>query len=184
MRKQAFSEAGEFDAEKYPHSSIEDIELGLRLRQRGLRIRLDPALLATHLKVWRLPNLLHTEVCRRALPWSRLIVERGWWPESLNLEPGERLRALLCVGWVSSVLPTLLGIVPLWLPLLLLAAIIAANWDLLVYFRERRGTLFAIGGVAYHQLYYLYSIATLAYCLCAHRWHSIRRRFDRRADTV
>jgi hypothetical protein len=66
------------------------------------------------------------------------------------------------VGWVSSVLPTLLGIVPLWLPLLLLAAIIAANWDLLVYFRERRGTLFAIGGVAYHQLYYLYSIATLA----------------------
>jgi len=184
IRKQAFSEAGGFDAEKYPHSSIEDIELGFRLRHRGLRIWLERALLATHLKVWRLPNLLHTEVCRRALPWSRLIVEHGWWPDTLNLERGERFRAVLCAACLSSILPALLGMAPLWLPLVLLASIVVANRDLLVYFAERRGTLFAIGGVAYHQLYYLYSIATLAYCLAANRWHAVRRRFDRREGTA
>ncbi len=80
---------------RYPHPSIEDIELGWRLRQRGLAIQIVPALQATHLKVWRLKNLLHTEIFRRAVPWSRLIHAHGAGAQTLNLGRGERLRALL-----------------------------------------------------------------------------------------
>jgi glycosyltransferase involved in cell wall biosynthesis len=177
---EAFAEAGGFDADKYPQSSIEDIELGLRLRQRGLRIHLEPALLATHLKVWRLPNLLRTEVWRRAMPWARLIIEHGWWSRNLNMDNGERLRALLAACWLSTLALAAAGLAPSWPALILLGLIAVANRRLFDYFRRRRGILFAIGGVLYHQLYYLYSAGAFAYCLAAHRWSAMRRRLDRR----
>jgi GT2 family glycosyltransferase len=180
ITRQAFVEVGGFDADKYPQSSIEDIELGLRLRQRGLRIYLEPALLATHLKVWRLPNLLRTEVCRRAMPWSRLIVEHGWWSRSLNMDAGECLRALLAACWLLTLLLAAARLAPAWTALIPLGLIAAANWRLFSFFRRRRGTVFAIGGVLYHQLYYLYSAGAFAYCLVVHRWSAMRRRLDRR----
>lgn len=181
VAKRAFADAGGFDAERYPHSSIEDIELGLRLRQRGLRIHLEPALLATHLKVWRLSNLLHTEVFRRAVPWSMLIVAHGWWSTSLNMGRGERIRALLAACLPLALLFAVLGVAPSWLALILLAFTAVANRSLFSYFRHRRGVLFALGGVLYHQFYYLYSSAAYAYSLAAHGWSAIRRRFDRRS---
>jgi GT2 family glycosyltransferase len=180
ITRRAFAEAGGFDADKYPYSSIEDLELGLRLRQRGLRIYLEPALLSTHLKVWRLRNLLHTEIYRRAMPWSRLIVEHGWWSRSLNMDAGERLRALLAAGWLATLLLAATGLAPAWPALICLAVIAVSNWRLFNYFRQRRGTLFAIGGVFYHQLYYLYSAGAFAYCLAAYRCLALRRRLDRR----
>jgi GT2 family glycosyltransferase len=179
VASQAFADAGGFDADSYPHSSIEDIELGLRLRRRGLHIRLEPALLATHLKVWRLRNLLHTEVWRRAVPWSRLIAAHGWWSGSLNMGHGERLRALLAACTVSALLLAALGLAPVWPALLLVVVAAVANGHLFGYFRQRRGTLFAIGGVLYHQLYYLYSAAAFAYCLAAHGGSALRRRWNR-----
>jgi glycosyltransferase involved in cell wall biosynthesis len=180
VARQAFAEAGGFDGAKYPHSSIEDIELGLRLRQRGLRIHLEPALLATHLKVWRLANLLHTEVCRRAIPWSRLIIEHGWWSTNLNMDGGERARALLAAYWLAAVLLAAARVWPPWPALIFLGLVALANMRLFDYFRRRRGMLFAIGGVLYHQVYYLYSVAAFAYSLVAYRWSALRRRFDRR----
>lgn len=181
VARNAFADIGGFDAEKYPYSSIEDIELGLRLRQRGLRIHLEPALLATHLKVWRLRNLLHTEICRRAMPWSRLIVAQGWWSRNLNTSPSERFRATLAACCMLALLGAAAGLTPLWPALVLFAVVAVANRRLFGYFRKRRGTLFAIGGVLYHQLYYLYSAATIAYCLAACGQSSLRRRFGRRA---
>ncbi|MGH8713340.1 MAG: glycosyltransferase [Casimicrobiaceae bacterium] len=184
IRRQAFIEAGGFDAAQYPHASIEDIELGLRLRERGLRIYLEPALLATHLKVWRLANLVHTEIFRRALPWSRLIVAHGWWSRTLNMDYGERLRALLAAGCLLELGLAAARLSPAWLTLSMLVAIAAANARLFTFFRRRRGTLFAIGGVLYQQLYYLYSSAAFAWCLVAHRCSAVRHHFDRRANAV
>ncbi|MFN2431801.1 MAG: glycosyltransferase, partial [Gemmatimonadota bacterium] len=42
VRRAAFESVGGFDAARYPVPSIEDIELGRRMRARGMRIRLDP----------------------------------------------------------------------------------------------------------------------------------------------
>ncbi|HEY2863538.1 MAG TPA: glycosyltransferase [Casimicrobiaceae bacterium] len=184
IRKDVFVEAGGFDADKYPYSSIEDIELGMRLRRRGLRIDAEPALLATHLKVWRLRNLLHTEVFRRAVPWSRLIVANDGWSDSLNTGVAERLRALLAVGCLSALLLAAVGIVPLWLAATALAAIAVANAPLFRFFQSRRGILFAIGGVLYHQLYYLYSAAAYACCQLVPSWSSLRRRVADRSDAA
>lgn len=170
IRKTAFLDAGGFDAARYPKPSIEDIELGGRLRQRGLSIRLAPELQATHLKVWRLGNLLHTEIFRRALPWSRLIHSRAGVPATLNVSRAEQWRALLAISLLTSLPLALAGRVPYWLPTAMLFGAAAANWKLIALFYRRRGLIFALGAMLFHQLYYVYGAAAFAWCWIEQRW--------------
>jgi hypothetical protein len=109
-----------------------------------------------------------------------LIIEHGWWSKNLNMDDGERFRALLAACWLALLLLAAAGLASIWPALILLVLIAVANRRLLSFFWRRRGMLFAIGGVLYHQLYYLYSAGAFAYCLAAHRWSAIRRRLDRR----
>lgn len=164
VRKDAFLAAGGFDVVRYARPSIEDIELGYRLRAAGGRIVLLPALRGTHLKVWRLPNLIHTEVFCRAIPWARLMLFQTGMVNDLNVGTAERLRAALAglffVGSVASLHPA----VPGWIALALLGAIMLANGNLLRLFYRRKGPLFALGGVLFHQIYYLYSSAAFVWC--------------------
>ena len=164
VRSDAFLAAGGFDAARYPYPSIEDIELGFRLRERGCAITLVPEIQGTHLKVWRLANLLHTDIARRALPWSRLILERTGLPDSLNVGTRERLNAILAAALVASVVLAATRLVPVWIPVVALLAVAIANRRLFVAFQRARGTFFAIGAVAFHQLYYVYSGAAFAWC--------------------
>jgi GT2 family glycosyltransferase len=94
---QSSFELGGFDAERYRYPSIEDIDFGYRLRDAGGRIVLEPALQGRHLKEWRFVNLVHTEIFRRALPWSRLMLKRKDFTDDLNLGKGERARAVLAL---------------------------------------------------------------------------------------
>lgn len=163
IRATAFREAGGFDAARYPAPSIEDIELGARLRDRGHDIWLAPELRATHLKAWHFANLLHTEIFRRALPWSRLIHSRPGRSATLNVTPAERLRALLALALAVSLPLAAAAVAPRWLPLALLAAILIGNRRLLALFRRRRGVAFALAAMLYHQVYYLYASAAFAW---------------------
>ena len=91
MRRQAFLDAGGFQRERYKYPSIEDIELGHRMIKAGGRIRLLRQVQCTHLKVWRFGNLVHTEIFRRAIPWSRLIINSGdGIPNDLNVGMAEQ----------------------------------------------------------------------------------------------
>jgi GT2 family glycosyltransferase len=183
IRKQAFLEAGGFDGVRYPKSSVEDIELGWRLRQRGLDIQLVPALQAKHLKVWRLKGLLHTEIFLRAIPWSRLIQAHGTWPDALNIGRGERLRALLVICCLCTIVLAAAGQTQAWLPAVMLGGVGVANGRLFAFFRRRRGAMFALGAVAFHQFYYLYSTGAFAWCWIEHGWSTARQAFKRSADT-
>jgi glycosyltransferase involved in cell wall biosynthesis len=169
IRKAAFLEAGGFDAERYPEPSIEDIELGLRLRRRGLRILLLPGLQGKHLKVWRLANLLHTEIFRRALPWSRLVLSGAGGGNALNIRTAERWRALLALAFLGGLPLALAAAAPWWLAVVLLAGVLVANRKLLALFRRRRGLLFALGGVLFHQIYYFYASVAFAWSWVALR---------------
>jgi glycosyltransferase involved in cell wall biosynthesis len=170
VRREVFLACNGFDAQSYPYPSIEDIELGFRLRQRGLRIILAPDVQGTHLKVWRLANLLHTEIFRRALPWSRLIHARTGLPNVLNVSAGERINAALAAGLVASIALAAFRLVPFWIPLAVLGAVAFANRRLFSGLRRARGPLFALAGVAFHQLYYLYGSAVYAWCWLERRF--------------
>lgn len=164
MRKAVFIAAGGFDAERFPYPAIEDIELGYRVHAAGGRIRLLPELHGTHLKAWRLANLLHTEIFRRALPWSRLLLSRGDLQDDLNISNVERLCALLAGLWLLSIIAALAGLLVWWLPVLLSALLLLVNSGLVKLFFRRGGVYTAIAGLLFHQLYYLYSSAVFVYC--------------------
>ena len=92
IRREIFLAAGGFD-ESYTRPSIEDIELGHRLRAAGRRIALDPSVLVKHLKRWTFASMVRSDIFDRALPWTRLIVRSSRLPDDLNLAVSQRLSA-------------------------------------------------------------------------------------------
>lgn len=164
VRTNAFLAAGGFDVVRYTRPSIEDIELGYRLRAAGGRILLLPALQGTHLKVWRFFNLIHTEVFCRAIPWSRLMLSQTGLVDDLNVGTAERLRAVVAGLFFLSCAAALLSGVPAWIALAMFGVVALANGSLLRLFYRRKGPLFALGGLLFHQVYYSYSSAAFAWC--------------------
>ena len=157
-----------FDVERYRVPSIEDIELAYRIRAVGGRILLDAKLHATHLKAWTVLEVIKVDLFRRAIPWARLMIGRTGLTDDLNVTVGERLRAGLAgLFFLSLFLPFLFA--SLWLaPALATAAVFAANKSFLAFMRARRGFLFAIGSLLFHQVYYVYSAAAFVCCLLEH----------------
>jgi GT2 family glycosyltransferase len=85
VRKSAFDRTGGFDNRRL---AIEDIDLGSRLHHNGYRIHLENTLLVKHLKRWTFFSIIMTDIFHRALPWSRLIMERRELRNDLNLTTG------------------------------------------------------------------------------------------------
>ncbi|MEB3332287.1 MAG: glycosyltransferase [Synechococcaceae cyanobacterium] len=167
VRREAFLGVGGFDAATYPHPSIEDIELGLRLSDGGGRILLDPSIQGTHHKRWTLASMVSTDIRRRALPWSRLLLRRRQGSTSLNLDGDARLSSLL---WLLALLgaaawPFVPGIWPV--PLLALALLLLLNRRFYGLCRRRGGILLALAAVGLHGLYFLYSLVSYSCVWCS-----------------
>ena len=163
VRKDAFRSAGGFDIHRFTRPSIEDIELGYRLRAAGGRILLIPELQSTHLKEWRFVNLIHTEVFCRAIPWSRLIFEQPEMASDLNVGLAERLRAILAGVFFLAIALSLIGYQPWWSGVAVFSVAVLANSRLFALFYRRKGVMFALAGLLFHQLYYLYSSLAFVY---------------------
>ena len=175
VRRQAFIDVGGFDIERYRRPSIEDIELGYRLRENGGRIVLLPEIKGTHLKVWRFANLIYTEVFCRAIPWSRLMLSRTGLVDDLNVGTLERVRALLAMMFLLSISAVVLLRVNPWLIVIMFIIVAAANVKLVKLFFRKKGWLFAVGGLLFHQLYYIYSSLAFAWCWLTYQWSRVRK---------
>lgn len=166
VRRDVFLAVGGFDAHRYPRPSIEDIELGYRLRAAGYTIVLNKAAQAQHLKVWTVRSMLKTDVLDRAIPWTRLNLEARAMPDDLNLRLSQRIAALLpCLAVVYLAALPLTRPTWQWLvvPLLLaLGLVVALNLPFYRFFARQRGILFAVEVIPFHLLYYLYSVAAFA----------------------
>lgn len=176
VQRSLFLQLGGFDARRYRYPSIEDIELGYRIGDAGGKIVLEPRLQGKHLKEWRFVNLVHTEVFRRALPWSRLMLERKDITDDLNVGKSERLRAALTGAVLLSLFGWAVGWLSGWVPVALLTTLIAANASFIVFFARTRGLLFAARAFWFHQLYYLYGSAAFVVAMAAHHLGRARSR--------
>jgi len=174
VRRQAFLAVGGYDCVTYERPSIEDIELGYRLRAAGGRIALVPPMQGTHLKQWTLWGVVHTDIVCRALPWSRLLLSTPHANAALNTRGGERAKAALAACFWLALLLALVGAVDAWVPLLLFCAALYTNRQLFALFRRRRGWIFGLAGVLFHQLYYVYSTAAFVYAWLESRLHPQR----------
>ena len=137
IRRELFQEFGGFD-ESYDSSSIEDIELGMRLNAAGVQIRLDHRAQAQHLKRWTFPEMSRTDIFRRGIPWTRLILKRRRMPNDLNLRWSQRVS--VAAAWIALAACT--GHIRLMLAALVVVA--ACNGRFLGFLKERAGWSFAI----------------------------------------
>ena len=188
LRLATFQALGGFDEHTYRRPSIEDIDLGYRLRRRGGEIRLLKDMRCRHLKRWTVRSLLRTDIFERGVPWTVLL-----WREArarrtsepllatgdllrlpdpalarqpllmdLNLQTSNRLSvaltALLVLSMVLLPLPPVAWPVPFGLAL----ALLALNWRLYTFFAHRRGLVFALAAIPWHWLYYLYNSLSFA----------------------
>jgi hypothetical protein len=168
VRRDALLAADGFDEERFPHASIEDIELGIRLHRAGARIMLDPAIQGKHLKVWTLTGMTSTDLFRRGVPWLRLMLEDGSHSTALNLGWRQRVATGASVTLVA-------GLAKRNARLTAASAAVLLALDERFYrllFRQRGIALVAIG-VPLHVAHRITSAAAVPLALAAHL-------FDRR----
>lgn len=177
--REVFLQLNGFDENRYTKPSIEDIELGLRLWNAGYQIRLDKDLQVKHAKKWSWCSFLRTEILNRALPWSKLIIEKGALSSDLNLKVIYRISSFLAGIILLLLILTILdavGIIEIGLikyfiglTLLLIITVVILNLDLYNFFLHKRGLKFTFLSVPLHLFYYLYSGITFAICWIVHK---------------
>jgi GT2 family glycosyltransferase len=138
IRRAAFLAADGFD-ERFSRPSVEDIELGYRLSDRGARILLDPGICVTHTKRWTVWNSVLTDLLDRGIPWMALLLERGDIPDDLNISLRHRIATALTAAALLCLAAC--GRSPLWLlPSLVLAALaLTTDAGLLQFIYRKRG---------------------------------------------
>ena len=156
IRRDVFLTMGGFD-ETYIKPSIEDIELGYRLKKAGHTIRLCKSLQVKHWKRWTVVSMLQADFFQRALPWTQLIHRNRGFVNDLNIGISGRASVIVTFGLLGALL------LSPWQPLLLVGAAVMGlmlfilNVRLYRFFLEKRGLRFAVQAIPWHWLYFLYS---------------------------
>jgi GT2 family glycosyltransferase len=193
IRNAAFLAHGGFD-ETRTRPCLEDIELGLRLRQAGRQIWLDKDLQVKHLKRLRFWTVLKIDIADRAIPWTRLILRFHQMPADLNLMWGQRF-SVLASGWtlLALLLAAVFALSSRPRPAIALAlsaalaacAVAALNRGFYGFLVRVRGLRFALGAFPLHCLYFLCGGAGFAIGLAAHQtdlWRAWLVTPEHRAD--
>jgi GT2 family glycosyltransferase len=171
VRKSRFDDVGGFDEERYPHSSVEDIELGVRLAAAGARIVLDPTMLGTHLKRWTLAEMARTDLFRRGIPWIELMLRHRRLGGDLNLSWRHRASTVAVAGGVLAALARRRALV-----LAAAGAFVALNARFYGVLRRKRGAGGAVAGVGLHALHHALALMAVPAGLVL---HLLRRAFRR-----
>lgn len=156
IRREVFLSVNGFD-ENYRLPSIEDIELGYRLKDAGHRIRLVPKLQVKHLKRWEALSLIRTDLLQRAIPWTELLLGRKSERNDLNLGIAYKVSIVVSFLFCGAMLFAMFQWQALVVGLILFACFLVINWPLFQFFYRKRGAGFAAASVCWRFIYDLYS---------------------------
>ena len=164
IRREIFLSIGGFDI-AYRRPTIEDIELGYRLKASGFRIGLFKDIQVKHLKRWGVRSLLKADFFYRALPWTELILREQRLDNDLNLSLTSRLSVILSFGLLGSlsfgIFSGLLG----WNLTAVLGLTTAMQISLMLwlntpfyqFLHRERDLWFMLQALPWHWLYFFYS---------------------------
>jgi hypothetical protein len=119
--------------------------------------------------------MVKVDVTRRAIPWTRLLIERPGTGGDLNLESGQKLCVALAFLGVGALAAGLVLSAARsaglwwWGPLVSALPILWINRGFYALCLRHRGPLFALASVLLHLLYYLYSGVAFITAHIAHR---------------
>lgn len=154
MRASVFWEVGGFD-ERFGRPSVEDIDLGYRVRRAGHRLRLDPRFRGEHLKHWTIWSSIATDIFARGIPWTQLILKYRVLANDLNTRHELRwsvVMAYLCVGALLMAIHTSWAVVPALGALLAMVGLNRGHFRWLV---GQRGVTFALQVIPVHLFHHL-----------------------------
>ena len=154
IRRDIFLENSGFD-ESYAGATLEDVDLGYRLANRGVKIELHPDIQVTHSKAWTFGSVLKSDVRDRGVPWTLLILRHRRMPNDLNVKRSQRLSVAL-----ACLFPFLLAFTPTWpiagaVAAACLLMVAAVNVPFYGFLAHRLGVLFALRAVPAHFLHLL-----------------------------
>ena len=149
IKRDVFTAAGGFN-EQYKGSSIEDIELGYRLKSMGYNIRLEKSLQVTHMKEWRPISLIKSDLIDRAIPWTELSIRYKNNVNDLNLSYSSKISVVLVYLMILT-FPINISVSSAFFIIL-----ISINLPIYRFYYQKRGLIFVLMTVPWHSLYYLY----------------------------
>jgi glycosyltransferase involved in cell wall biosynthesis len=157
VRRSVFLAIKGFDVKRYPRPSIEDIDLGYRLKQAGYKIYLAKDLQVKHHKAWQLFGLVKTEVVDRGIPWTKLLLSNKFnRVNELNLDTNSRLSVVATYSLILCLLVSTINLIALIPSLICAVLLLYWNWDTYRFFSQKRGLIFALKVIPIHWLYYFY----------------------------
>jgi hypothetical protein len=137
-------------------------------------VRLVKDLQVKHLKRWRLVDMLTTDLLRRAVPWTELMLRERRMVNDLNVRTRDRISVVL-----AFIILTALSAAWLWPALLAAAAValvllVTVNAELFLFYLRRRNGLFAIGAIPLYWVFLLicglgFAIGTIRHLLAPSR---------------
>ena len=158
VKRQLFLKLDGFDLKKYPRPSIEDIELGYRLKASGANILLAKELQVKHHKAWKIFGLMKTDIFDRGIPWTMLLLsDKSKRINDLNLQSSNRISAITSYSLLLCLLISIYNYFAIIPSLIFTGLLLSLNWDTYQFFYQKRGFWFALKVFPLHWLYYLYA---------------------------
>jgi glycosyltransferase involved in cell wall biosynthesis len=171
VRRDLFRAVGGFDTDRFVRPQVEDIELGYRLRDAGVHLLLEPGIAASHLKDWRLGQMLRTDFRDRAVPWMRLLLaRRGRIRPSLNIGRIEQGKVALAGAALVTTLaaPMLESVALAWTAAALLGVLLVSNLPTWIWFAREGGLGLAAASVPLQLWHYASNAVAVAVAVVAH----------------
>lgn len=156
IRRDVFLKMNGFD-KAYRRPSIEDIELGYRIKKSGYTIHLLKHIQVKHLKHWGILSLLKADFFYRALPWTDLILNEERIIDDLNLKWSSRISVMAVFMLPLILIGSMFAPWLLILSAFLMVVLLGLNWDLYRFFKDKRGLGFAVKAIPWHWFYFFYS---------------------------
>jgi hypothetical protein len=113
--------------------------------------------------------MVTTDVFRRAIPWTRLLLETDTLPNRLSLDWRSRVSGGCAVAGMAAAVAAAFWPWALLVVAAALATIALLNWPFYSLCRANGGPIFAAGCFLLHGLYFTYATLTFATVVFLHR---------------
>ncbi len=142
VRTEVFNALKGFDPRR---RFLEDIEFGYRMHLAGYRVMLDRQLQLTHHKRYTLASLTRSDFFGRAVPWTRLMLEKRIFQNDLNT----RINNIASLPVSFLILAAPLALISAWAARLVAVSVVIfvlLNYRFLAFLLRKKGLRFALGG--------------------------------------
>ncbi len=155
IKRDIFLKIGGFN-EDYKLPSVEDIELGYRLKEAGYHISLCKDIQVKHLKKWGVISLLKAEIFQRAIPWTILLLKYDKIINDLNLSWTNRFSVILVYTLLFFTLLSFWIHLSYLIILIIGIILLVINRKVYHFFYQKKGLFFTLNTIFWHWFYYFY----------------------------